>query len=228
MVFGKYTITLMLGIKGILKGVLKMEKESLLVILLLILAMFLPGCNGIVDTPGIYVPTLEDLSFENNTKNNLSIQITSTFIETNIDSFTIEPGATKIIRSEGGKIPAFVVSVVGQPSLNVDYSEYKYSKKVVFWSTYQYKVKYKITGTAPSVFVTLSNATGGTEQYSDVSLPKVYGYNYFNSKFLYISAQNSGSSGTVKVECYYKGKLKDSANSEGAYVIASASHYISD
>jgi len=205
-----------------------MKRETFLVILLLALVMFLPGCNGIIDIPGIDVPVLEDVSFENNTKNNLSIQITSTFIETDIDSFMIEPGTTKVIKSEGGKIPAFVVSVIGQPSLGVDYSKYNSLKKVIFWSTYQYKVKYVITGTASSVFVTLSNATGGTEQYSDVSLPKVYGYDYFNSKFLYISAQNNGSSGTVKVECYYKGKLKDSANSEGAYVIASVSHYISD
>lgn len=205
-----------------------MKRKSLLVILLLALIMFLSGCNGIIDTPSIDVPVLEDVSFENNTKNNLLIQITSTFIETGIDSFTIEPGTTKVIKSEGGKIPAFIVSVVGQPSLSVDYSEYNSLKNVVFWSTYQYKVKYKITGTASSVFVTLSNATGGTEQYSDVSLPKVYGYDYFNSKLLYISAQNSGASGTVKVECYYKGDLKDSANSEGAYVIASASHYIPD
>jgi PKD repeat protein len=90
------------------------------------------------------------------------------------------------------------------------------------------EVEYKISGTATSVSITLSNSTGGTEQYSDVILPKVYSYSYFSSNFLYISAQNNGPSGTVNVECYYKGELKDSAHSEGAYVIATASYYISD
>ena len=91
--------------------------------------------------------------------------------------------------------------------------------------TYEYKVEYKIWGSATSVFITLSNSTGGTEQYSDVILPKVYSYSYFSDNFLYISAQNNGSSGTVNVECYYEGVLKDSAHSEGAYVIATASWY---
>jgi len=92
----------------------------------------------------------------------------------------------------------------------------------------KYKVEYKIWGTATSVSITLSNSTGGTEQYSDVILPKVYNYSNFSDNFLYISAQNNGSSGTVNVECYYEGVLKDSAHSEGAYVIATASYYISD
>jgi len=91
--------------------------------------------------------------------------------------------------------------------------------------TYEYKVEYKIWGSATSVFITLSNSTVGTEQYSDVILPKVYSYSYFSDNFLYISAQNNGSSGTVNVECYYEGVLKDSAHSEGAYVIATASWY---
>jgi hypothetical protein len=90
------------------------------------------------------------------------------------------------------------------------------------------KVEYKISGTATSVSVTLSNSTGGTEQYSNVILPKVYSYSNFDGNFLYISAQNNGDSGTVDVECYYEGVLKDSAHSEGAYVIATASYYISD
>jgi len=90
------------------------------------------------------------------------------------------------------------------------------------------KVEYKISGTAKSVSITLSNSSGGTEQYSDVILPKVYSYSNFSSNFLYISAQNNGPSGTVNVECYYEGVLKDSAHSEGAYVIATASYYVSD
>ncbi|MBA7555123.1 hypothetical protein ES705_47776 [subsurface metagenome] len=171
---------------------------------------------------------MENISFENRTANALSVQITSTYIETSVDSFTIEPGLTEIIKSEYGIIPAFIVSVIGQPSLKVRYSEYNHSRKVVFWNTYEYKVEYKISGTAKSVSVTLSNPTGGTEQYSDVDLPKSYSYKYFSDNFLYISAQNNGETGTVNVKCYYKGQLKDSAHSEGAYVIATASYYISN
>ena len=199
-----------------------MKNKYYLLILVLILTLFLVGCNGII------TPVMEDILFENRTANTLSVQITSTSIETNIDSFTIEPDSTKTIRSESGKIPNFIVSVIGQPSLSVRYSEYNYSHKVIFWNTYEYKVEYKISGTATSVDVTLSNSSGGTEQYSDVYLPKNYSYSYFSDNFLYISAQNNGSSGTVDVKCYYKGVLKNSAHSEGAYVIATASYYISD
>jgi hypothetical protein len=199
-----------------------MKKKYFFFIFFLILAIFLVGCNGIIG------PVMEDISFENRTAYTLYVQITSTYIETNIDSFTLEPGSTKTISSEYGIIPNFVVTVVGQPSLFVRYSEYEYSSKVVFYSTYEYEVEYKISGTATSVNVTLSNSSGGTEQYSNVLLPKNYNYKYFSDNFLYISAQNNGSSGTVKVKCYYKGVLKDSAYSEGAYVIATASYYISD
>ncbi|MFH1899173.1 MAG: hypothetical protein ABIJ82_01720 [Patescibacteria group bacterium] len=199
-----------------------MKKKYFFVILFLILAMFLVGCGGII------TPVMGDVLFENKTANTLSVQITSDVIETNINSFTIEPGSTKTIRSEYGIIPTFVVSVIGQPSLKVRYSKYNYTSKVVFYNTYEYKVEYKISGTATSVNVTLSNSSGGTEQYSDVILPKVYSYSYFSDNFLYISAQNNGSSGTVNVKCYYEGVLKDSAHSEGAYVIATASYYISD
>jgi hypothetical protein len=199
-----------------------MKRKYFLIILILVLAIFLVGCSGIV------TPVMEDVLFENRTANVLSVQITSTYIETNIDSFTIEPGSTKTIRSESGKIPDFIVSVIGQPSLFVEHSEYNYSRKVIFWNTYEYEVEYKISGTATSVNVTLSNSSGGTEQYSDVDLPKNYSYSFFSDNFLYISAQNNGSSGTVDVKCYYRGTLKNSAHSEGAYVIATASYYISD
>ncbi len=186
--------------------------------------MFLVGCNEIVITP-----TMEDILFENKTSYTLSVRFDSALgVETSIDIFTIEPGSTVTVQSQYGIIPILIVSVVGQPSLFVRYSEYEYSSKVVFYSTYEYEVEYKISGTATSVNVTLSNSSGGTEQYSDVDLPKNYSYSFFFDNFLYISAQNNGSSGTVDVKCYYQGILKNSAHSEGAYVIATASYYISD
>lgn len=89
----------------------------------------------------------------------------------------------------------------------------------------EYEVEYEIWGTANSVNITLSNSTGGTEQYGNVILPKTFSYIKFSADFLYISAQNTGSSGTVNVRCYLYDNLKDSAHSEGAYVIATASYY---
>jgi hypothetical protein len=72
------------------------------------------------------------------------------------------------------------------------------------------------------VDVTLTNATGGTEQYSSVRLPKTYSFDSFPDSFLYISAQNQGESGTVKVSIYVDGELFKTSSSSGAYVIASA------
>ena len=106
-----------------------------------------------------------------------------------------------------------------------------YYNQGILTSTTQYsttpyygpEVEYKITGTAKKVFVTLSNATGGTEQYDSVYLPKTYTYYHFDNWFMYISAQNLGETGSVEVAIYHRGKLIDSASSYGAYVIASAS-----
>jgi hypothetical protein len=84
-------------------------------------------------------------------------------------------------------------------------------------------VVYEITGTAIYVDVTLSNSTGGTEQYSDVPLPKQYTYASFSDPFVYISAQNQGESGTVTVSIYINGNLFKTSTSSGAYVIATAS-----
>ncbi|MBA7638822.1 hypothetical protein ES703_46478 [subsurface metagenome] len=85
------------------------------------------------------------------------------------------------------------------------------------------EVIYEITGTADRVDVTLNNASGGTEQYDDVRLPQRYAYSSFTDWFLYISAQNQGEYGTVRVAIYLNGKVVETASSSGAYVIATAS-----
>ncbi len=85
------------------------------------------------------------------------------------------------------------------------------------------EVIYDITGTAEEVFVTLSNAEGGTEQYSSVSVPRRYTYTTFPADTVYISAQNEGASGTVRVSIYLNGELFRTSSSSGAYVIATAS-----
>ncbi len=84
-------------------------------------------------------------------------------------------------------------------------------------------VEYEITGTARLVDVTLSNATGGTEQYGNVHVPCTYSFDSFPNYFLYISAQNQTGGGSVVVSIYIKGNLYKTASSSGAYVIATAS-----
>ncbi len=86
------------------------------------------------------------------------------------------------------------------------------------------EVEYKITGTASRVSVTLNNATGGTEQYDNVSVPHTYRFDTFTDWFLYISAQNQGEYGSVTVTIYLNGGVVNTATSEGAYVIATASY----
>lgn len=91
------------------------------------------------------------------------------------------------------------------------------------------QVEYRVVGSGPSVDVTLSNATGGTEQYSDQTLP--YSYTFTTTEedqFVYISAQINGT-GTITSEIYRKSVnggswvLYDSSTSSGAYVIATVS-----
>ncbi|MBA7588225.1 hypothetical protein ES708_30277 [subsurface metagenome] len=85
------------------------------------------------------------------------------------------------------------------------------------------EIIYEITGSATRVNVTLYNASGGTEQYTNVYLPHRYEYFWFPGDFLYISAQNQGEYGTVTVRIYWNNHLVKESFSSGAYVIASAS-----
>ena len=89
--------------------------------------------------------------------------------------------------------------------------------------TYEYEIRYTVTGTASTVNVTLNNSGGNTEQYSDVSVPAEYAYETFDDWFFYISAQNQGETGSVTVRIYYRDDLIEEATSSGAYVIATAS-----
>lgn len=85
-------------------------------------------------------------------------------------------------------------------------------------------VSYRITGTAPSVDVTLETMSGGTEQHSAVALPVTYSMGTASSgTFLYVSAQNTGASGSVTVEILVNDSVRKTSTSDGAYVIASAS-----
>jgi hypothetical protein len=83
-------------------------------------------------------------------------------------------------------------------------------------------VTYEVTGSASSVDVTYENEDGGTSQQSGVSVPWSYSFTGHNGDFVYISAQNNGSSGSVTVTIYKNDSVFKTSTSSGAYVIADA------
>lgn len=86
-----------------------------------------------------------------------------------------------------------------------------------------YSVEYKITGSVSRVNVTYTNSSGGTSQESNVSVPWSYTFKGYPGDFVYISAQNQGSSGSVTATVNKDGSAFKTSTSSGAYVIASAS-----
>lgn len=86
------------------------------------------------------------------------------------------------------------------------------------------KIKYEVTGSAKSVDITMHWGDGNTYQYSNVGVPCAYeAKSWGNESFVYISAQNNGSTGSVTCNIYHRDKLFKTATSSGAYVIATAS-----
>jgi hypothetical protein len=100
-----------------------------------------------------------------------------------------------------------------------------------------YSAKYVVTGTAPTVNLTIENSSGGTSQYSSKTLPWEYEFSgsvsNYGYDFLYVSAQNNSSSGSVTAQIYVKKSnendysLWKTSTSNGSYVIATASTSIS-
>jgi hypothetical protein len=85
-------------------------------------------------------------------------------------------------------------------------------------------VEYRVRGTARAASLTYQNASGGTEQRHDETLPWTYQLGEAHrGQFLYISAQNSGSYGTIIAEIVIDGVVVKHSESEGQYTIASAS-----
>ncbi|MCJ7483176.1 MAG: hypothetical protein MUO31_09450 [Thermodesulfovibrionales bacterium] len=84
-------------------------------------------------------------------------------------------------------------------------------------------VEYRVSGSTNSVFITYANKDEGTSQ-TYAQTPWTYKFSGAKSgQFLYVSAQNQRSSGSVKVEIYKNGDLYKVSESSGAYVIATAS-----
>lgn len=157
-----------------------------------------------------------NITFINETSYTLTI---SDAIGGDFETFSIASGQTKSIKSKNQNI-FFNISHPKTDKI-ISYETISSNKFRLF--EYNYTVQYKIFGTAHSVNVTLNNPSGGTEQYSNISLPKTYSYKHFEDNFLYISAQNNGESGSITVQIYYQDKLFKSSSASGAYVIATAS-----
>jgi hypothetical protein len=85
------------------------------------------------------------------------------------------------------------------------------------------KYYYEVTGTGSSFDVTIEGAPSGTAQFSDVHSGWRYSWTQTGTRWLYISAQNTGSSGSVTVKIVCNNNLKAKQTSNGAYVIASVS-----
>ena len=84
-------------------------------------------------------------------------------------------------------------------------------------------VEYKVTGSASLVDVTYTNKNGGTSQESNVSVPWTKSFSINCEEFLYISAQNQGSFGSVTTRINVDGEKFKQGSSSGAYVISSSS-----
>ena len=85
------------------------------------------------------------------------------------------------------------------------------------------EVRYEVTGTAALVDITIENSSGGTSQYSDVAPPWAYDFSAMVDDFIYVSAQNATSTGSVTATIKIDGDVYKSSTSSGAYVIATAS-----
>jgi len=88
-------------------------------------------------------------------------------------------------------------------------------------SSSQYK--YEVTGTSGSYSVTIQNTDDNTQQWSSVSNGWYYSWSQTGTRWLYLSAQNNSSSGSVTVKIYRDGQVVASNTSYGAYSIATVS-----
>ena len=84
---------------------------------------------------------------------------------------------------------------------------------------------YEVSGSANKYNVTIEAAPKGTAQYSNVTSGWRYTWKQtnYNPRFLYISAQNQNSTGTVIVKIIKNGTVIATNTSSGAYVIATVS-----
>lgn len=83
-------------------------------------------------------------------------------------------------------------------------------------------ITYRITGTTKNVDITMSNASGGTEQ-RNVGTPWYVSFDANGGRSLYISGQNKWDAGVVTCEILVNDKVVQTASSNVAYGIATCS-----
>jgi len=82
------------------------------------------------------------------------------------------------------------------------------------------KVEYVVSGTATSALVTMNGPNGDVVQYVNAFLPKIYRYSDYKDWFIYVSAQNNGTTGIIVVAIFIDDVLYKSDTNSGAYVTA--------
>lgn len=83
-------------------------------------------------------------------------------------------------------------------------------------------VSYRITGTTGNVDITLTNASGGTEQ-RNIKPPYTLDFDGSSGQALYISGQNKWDAGVVTCEILIDGKVAQTATSTTPFGIATCS-----
>jgi len=90
-------------------------------------------------------------------------------------------------------------------------------------------VEYRVSGSGKRFDVSINNETGETSKFDDISSGWTYNFSTDDpNHFLYISAQNQDSSGSVITEIYVYGDQKKVSTSNGAYAIANCSMSVSE
>lgn len=84
-------------------------------------------------------------------------------------------------------------------------------------------VIYTATCTTGTMDITIEDKDGGTAQFNGVSSPWIYSFTSKYKTFVYVSAQNNQSIGTVTTEIKVNGKVWKNGTSSGAYVISTSS-----
>lgn len=90
--------------------------------------------------------------------------------------------------------------------------------------TNEFKIKYVVTGSASSAFITYTNQTGGTEQVS-VALPFIKEMTVEAGALPSIVAQNNGS-GTITCEIWINGEKKKTSTSTAQYGVVTCSDMV--
>jgi len=90
--------------------------------------------------------------------------------------------------------------------------------------SYNYKVEYRVTGTATLFDAIVEHSDGESSLWWDEEVPWSIKFKTFDSDFVYLSAQNGNDdSGCLKVEIYWRDKLLKSSQNCGPFEIATVS-----